>query len=165
MEFCEGKSLYEKILEGRMSEQMAKKYFDEIIGALYYIHTKNICHGNIKPKNILICNKTGKVKLIDFKFSHFLAKNEKRLKNNIYNHNQFNKNADKFKRDIWAIGIILHVMLTQEIPPNILHTNSNDQFDIYNQDFPSLSEDVTKLINGCLSFDPNQRFSAKEALE
>ena len=56
---------------------LIKLYSFQIARALNYIHSKNICHRDIKPKNILIDPSTNKVFLCDFGSAKILNKDEK----------------------------------------------------------------------------------------
>jgi len=53
---------------GRFSEEMARKYFAQILGALRYLHDMNIVHRDIKLQNILL-SESEEIKLIDFGFA------------------------------------------------------------------------------------------------
>lgn len=71
MEHIQGKSLYAYLKQQkwrRVSESEAKNIFRQIVAGLNYIHSKNICHRDLKPDNILL-EKDQQVKLIDFGFS------------------------------------------------------------------------------------------------
>lgn len=52
-----------------MEEEELRIIFQKVLGALAYIHSKSICHRDIKPDNILYEPKTGLVKIIDFGIS------------------------------------------------------------------------------------------------
>ena len=45
------------------------KFTKKMIKGLYYLHTKKICHLDIKPENIIININTNKYKIIDFGFA------------------------------------------------------------------------------------------------
>ena len=56
---------------------LIKLYSFQIARALNYIHSKHICHRDIKPQNILIDPSTNKVFLCDFGSAKILNKDEK----------------------------------------------------------------------------------------
>lgn len=54
---------------GKFSEPVAKHYFRQLIGALYYMHTvANVAHRDVKLENILM-DSNYNIKLNDFGFS------------------------------------------------------------------------------------------------
>ena len=65
MEYCEGKTLKEYILEEDLTEIEVMKIFEEIMEVIEEIHSKDVIHRDIKPSNIII-DKNKNVKIIDF---------------------------------------------------------------------------------------------------
>ena len=77
MELCEGGELFDRILnEGNFTENYARNIFKQIILALHYCHTHNICHRDIKPENFLMVSneKDSSIKIIDFGLSTTFGK-------------------------------------------------------------------------------------------
>jgi 5'-AMP-activated protein kinase catalytic alpha subunit len=55
MEYANGGELFESIVtHGRLSENKACKYFQELISGIEYLHKCGICHRDLKPENLLI---------------------------------------------------------------------------------------------------------------
>lgn len=106
---------------GRLCEEEALKYFRQLISALGYCHSFNICHRDLKPENILVSSE-GDVKIADFGMAalqqgpdyklttscgspHYAA--PELVKGNKYRGNQV---------DIWSMGVILFAMLAGRLP-------------------------------------------------
>lgn len=65
MEFVEGKSLEEILLDGGHSEELMTKVAVSVLSALSYAHGKGVVHRDIKPGNILV-SQSGIIKVTDF---------------------------------------------------------------------------------------------------
>ena len=69
MEYCEGKDLMDFILSKKhLSEVESLKYFQQLINALFYLHSQNIAHRDVKIDNMLL-DKNKNLKLVDFGLS------------------------------------------------------------------------------------------------
>ena len=51
------------------SEEELKRIMRELLSALGYLHSRNICHRDVKPENVLYDKENQKIKLIDFGIS------------------------------------------------------------------------------------------------
>jgi serine/threonine protein kinase len=77
MEYWEEKDLWDYITaRKKLSESGAKKVFKQIVFALYYLHSNNICHRDLKPQNLLL-DKKKNIKLVDFGFAKDYPHGEK----------------------------------------------------------------------------------------
>ena len=66
MEYLEGDDLESLLKKGRrFTEEELRKWWNQIISALNYTHSKGVVHRDIKPSNIFLDN-WGNVKLLDF---------------------------------------------------------------------------------------------------
>lgn len=88
----------------------------EIIAGLFYLHSKNIIHGNFKTQNILITEKNH-AKISDFGLSipHQVSIP--------YRAPELISNAEKIatkETDVYSLGVILWEILTCKIPFNQL---------------------------------------------
>ena len=66
-ELCVGQNLFEATkARENFTESEVKIIVQQILQALNYCHSNNICHRDIKPANIIIKPESLEVKLIDF---------------------------------------------------------------------------------------------------
>jgi serine/threonine protein kinase len=116
-----GGELFDLIAEhGKMDEQKARRYFQQIMSGIAYSHRLNIAHRDIKPENILLDHR-GDVKITDFGLSNALADGEF-LKTSCGSPNYAAPEIVSGKYytgpdvDIWSLGVVLFVLLTAQLP-------------------------------------------------
>ncbi|KAL0363592.1 UNVERIFIED_CONTAM: CBL-interacting protein kinase [Sesamum calycinum] len=69
MEFVTGGELFDKIAaRGRLKEDEARKYFQQLINAVDYCHSRGVYHRDLKPENLLL-DANGLLKVSDFGLS------------------------------------------------------------------------------------------------
>ena len=73
MEHCSGGELLKRVIESpeQLGESKIKDIFRKLLSALNYMHSKHICHRDLKPQNILFLDNSEKSepKIIDFGLS------------------------------------------------------------------------------------------------
>ena len=76
IELCSGGDLLNYVRRRRrLTEDVAKYIFKQVVEGLYYCHAKSIVHRDIKLDNLLL-DSHGKVKICDFGVSKLIGENE-----------------------------------------------------------------------------------------
>ncbi|GLU22843.1 hypothetical protein SLE2022_388880 [Rubroshorea leprosula] len=68
MEYVKGGELFNKIAKGRLKEDAARTYFQQLIAAVDYCHSRGVYHRDLKPENLLL-DEEGNLKVSDFGLS------------------------------------------------------------------------------------------------
>lgn len=156
------------------NEEKAKEVFRSLFGVVEFLHCQNkVVHGDLKPDNVLWDEKEKKVKLIDFGFSSFEGgKDKKREEKKKICHGTASFVApehfsgrdpvDRFKEDIWALGVILFKWAYGEYPftgpaPKAIFLDF-----LGNKTTVKVSEELRSLIQMMLEPNPLKRPSIKE---
>lgn len=172
LEYCPGKELYDHLLKmKRIPINQCVELFSQICGAVYYTHSLNCVHRDLKLENILL-DKNGRAKLTDFGFTReCMTKSllETVCGTTVYMAPEITERKvyDGFKIDVWALGVILYTIMTGSMP-----FDEDDQtkvkWKIINEmpDFSSdaITEDARDLLTRLLSKNPAERPSVKEIL-
>jgi serine/threonine protein kinase len=174
-DWAAGGDLFTIIGQGRVPEPECKKIFFQILQAIQYLHARNICHGDIKPENILFIERSPQrstVVLCDFGFAiqHADTLCEERIgfSREFEAPELLSGGPYTNKIDMWALGITLYTALTA-LPA----TSEDDMEEEIREGLPDLftwpepdfiSRDAEDLIRKLLMIDPQQRLSAKKAL-
>lgn len=132
MEYFSGDELFDVILARKyFSEDDAKPIFQQIVKALFYLHSLNIIHRDVKPENVLISQSpdpaTGMVvaKLLDFGLSKnagagSAAKTFVGTPCYVAPEVEYTSKGlggtYGFPADCWSLGALLYVMLVARFP-------------------------------------------------
>ncbi|CCD25056.1 non-specific serine/threonine protein kinase NDAI_0E02390 [Naumovozyma dairenensis CBS 421] len=171
-EYCPGKDLYDHVLSlQRVPSSACIELFTQIVGAVYYAHSLNCVHRDLKLENILL-DKNGNAKLTDFGFTReCMTKTslETICGTTVYMAPELIKREsyDGFKIDIWSLGVILYTMLNGSMPFDEDDETKTEwkimnEMPVFNDTI--LSEDAKDLLIKLLSKDPNERPSMQEIL-
>lgn len=156
---------------GQLSEHDAVYVFRQMMCAMEYCHSFNICHRDLKPENILLSH-TGEVKIIDFGMAA-LHQNDKKLRTSCGSPHYAApellkaKNYRGDKTDIWSMGVILFAMLAQRLPfddPHLPTMLSLSKRALYTMP-DDFSPDAKDLIRRILVTEPDKRISIREMWE
>ncbi|CAH2072225.1 unnamed protein product [Thlaspi arvense] len=157
LEFISGGKLFDEIKnEGRMKEEEARRYFQQLINALDYCHSMGLYHRDLKPENLLL-DAQGHLKVSGFGFTA-LSQQVRVLNDQGY---------DGATADLWSCGVILFVLLAGYLP----FENSNPMTmykKISASEFkcpPWLSSGAKNLIVRMLDPNPTTRITIPEILE
>lgn len=130
MEYAKGGELFNKVARGKLKEDVAHKYFKQLINAVDYCHSRGVFHRDIKPENILL-DENGNLKVSDFGLSALVeSKRQDGLLHTPCGTPAYvapevikRKGYDGTKADIWSCGIVLFVLLAGYLPfhdPNLI---------------------------------------------
>ncbi|CAJ1975552.1 unnamed protein product [Sphenostylis stenocarpa] len=70
MELVRGGELFNKIARGRLREETARLYFQQLVSAIDFCHSRGVYHRDLKPENLLL-DEDGSLKVTDFGLSTF----------------------------------------------------------------------------------------------
>ncbi|KAJ6355261.1 hypothetical protein OIU76_026939 [Salix suchowensis] len=174
MDLVRGGELFSKIAKGRLREDVARVYFQQLISAIDFCHSRGVYHRDLKPENLLL-DEDGKLKVTDFGLSAF----SEHLKQDGLLHTTCGTPAyvapevigkqgyDGAKADLWSCGVILYVLLAGFLPfqdDNIVAMYRK----IYRGDFkcpPWFSSEARRLITKLLDPNPGTRITISKIMD
>lgn len=123
MEYVRGGELFNKVAKGKLKEDVARKYFQQLIAAVDFCHSRGVYHRDLKPENLLL-DENGNLKVSDFGLSAlFESKRQDGLLHTTCGTPAYvapeviNKRGyDGEKADIWSCGVVLFVLLAGYLP-------------------------------------------------
>ncbi|XP_022730333.1 CBL-interacting serine/threonine-protein kinase 25-like [Durio zibethinus] len=168
MEYVRGGELFAKVYKGKLKEDAARKYFQQLISAVDFCHSRGVSHRDLKPENLLL-DENEDLKISDFGLSAL----PEQLRNDGLLHTQCGtpayvapevlrkKGYDGSKADIWSCGVILYVLLAGFLPfqdGNIMKMYRK----VFKAEFefpPWFSTESKRLISKLLVADPERRIT------
>eukprot|EP00267_Zea_mays_P044282 XP_020396469.1 CBL-interacting protein kinase 31 isoform X1 [Zea mays] len=175
LEFVMGGELHDIIAtSGRLKEDEARRYFQQLINAVDYCHSRGVYHRDLKLENLLL-DVAGNLKISDFGLSALSdqVKNDGLLHTTCGTPNYVapevidDKGYDGALADLWSCGVILFVMLAGCLPfeddnmASLYKKISGAQFTC-----PSwFSAGAKRLINRILDPNPSTRITIPQVLK
>ncbi|KAF8097448.1 hypothetical protein N665_0289s0035 [Sinapis alba] len=174
MEYVRGGELFNKVAKGRLKEEVARKYFQQLISAVTFCHARGVYHRDIKPENLLL-DENGNLKVSDFGLS---AVSDQIRQDGLFHtfcgtpayvapEVLARKGYDAAKVDIWSCGVVLFVLMAGYLPfhdRNVMAMYKK----IYKGDFRCprwFSPELTRLLTRLLETNPERRFTFPEIME
>ncbi|OVA15284.1 Protein kinase domain [Macleaya cordata] len=174
MEYVRGGELFAKVAKGKLKEDLARKYFQQLISAVDFCHSRGVSHRDLKPENLLL-DENENLKISDFGLSAL----PEQLRIDGLLHTQCGtpayvapevlrkKGYDGSKADIWSCGVILFVLLAGFLPfqdENIM-TMYRKVFRAEYVSPPWFSHETKRLISKLLVADPEKRISIEAIMK
>ncbi|PIA53289.1 hypothetical protein AQUCO_00900101v1 [Aquilegia coerulea] len=173
MEYVTGGELFDKIVNhGRMREDEARRYFQQLINAVDYCHSRGVYHRDLKPENLLL-DVCGNLKVSDFGLSALSQQDDGLLHTTCGTPNYVapevlnDRGYDGATADLWSCGVILFVLLAGYLP-----FDDSNLMTLYKKismaefSFPSwLSLNAKTLLTRILDPNPMNRITIPEILE
>lgn len=119
MEVCSGGELFDYIQKMKsFSEIEAAILLHQILGAVAYLHEKDIAHRDLKPENFLFKEKNNikSLKMIDFGLSRYYSTEQQmntRVGTTYYIAPEVLKAKKNYNNscDLWSFGVIMYILL------------------------------------------------------
>ncbi|KAA8521691.1 hypothetical protein F0562_012319 [Nyssa sinensis] len=169
MEYVKGGELFAKVVKGKLREDIARKYFQQLISAVDFCHSRGVSHRDLKPENLLL-DENGDLKVSDFGLS---ALPDQQLRNDGMLHTQCGtpayvapevlrkKGYNGARADTWSCGVILYVLLAGFLPfqeENLMNMYRK----VFKADYafpPWFTPESKRLISKLLVADPERRIT------
>ncbi|RHN39647.1 putative protein kinase CAMK-CAMKL-CHK1 family [Medicago truncatula] len=173
LELVNGGELFDKIAtNGKLKEDEARSYFQQLINAVDYCHSRGVYHRDLKPENLLL-DTNGVLKVSDFGLSTYSQQEDELLRTACGTPNYVapevlnDRGYVGSSSDIWSCGVILFVLMAGYLPfdePNLISLYRR----IGRADFkfPSwFSPGAKKLLRSILNPNPITRIKIPEILQ
>jgi eukaryotic-like serine/threonine-protein kinase len=165
MELVNGPTLREALgRHGPLPPSRAARLSMEVAAALDYAHQAGVCHGSLKPGNILLAD-DGTVKVADFSIARAATEDDPGRTGEVLGADGYlapevvsGDDADG-RADVYGLGACLYEMLTSRapgadpsttVPPRALRAG--------------VSRDLDAIVRQAMATDPDDRFQTVQAM-
>src|SRR5579872_180002 len=184
-ELLEGETLRERLRSGPLAPRRAIDFAMQVARGLAVAHDKGITHRDLKPDNLFL-TKDGRVKILDFGLAKLA---EERLSDAPANDNipvtgtgivmgtpgymapeQITGQPASPKTDIFAFGVVLFEMLTNQRPfrgdtvAEVISATLRDKAPDLSPLDPKLPSGLAQIVRHCLEKRPEDRFESARDL-
>ncbi|MFO0969786.1 MAG: serine/threonine-protein kinase [Gemmataceae bacterium] len=178
MEFVEGESLSQKLVQGALPPREAARYVRQMARGIHYAHQRGIIHRDLKPSNIII-DPSGEPQITDFGLAKRLDNDSKQTRTgavlgtpSYMAPEQAQGRNDELgpPADIYSLGAILYELVTGRPPFRAANAYDTVMQVINNEPpppkllNPELDSDLENIILKCMEKEPLLRYSSAAAL-
>lgn len=122
LEYCDGGDFGDKLKEkaSTLQEHEASEWMRQICGAIHALHSRGVCHRDVKPDNFMVAGSNpGVLKLADFGLSTFLRDGQRLhsksgtpafMAPEIHRLPE-NHEGYRFEVDMWAAGVLMFCLV------------------------------------------------------
>merc|ERR1719499_98535 len=155
--------------------ELLRLYMRDMVSGLAYLHSQRICHGDIKPENILIGD-DGILKLGDFGLSHFMIQGQS---SRVFDEKDGtpafqapeclmeaeDHRFSLYPTDIWALGVTLYQVKYGYLPffskkeEKLMEKIKNEPVNIPTSES---DWDFIDLVHALLEKDPTKRITVEQ---
>jgi len=167
-EYIEGPTLYDLIKTESLTFDSIRRYADQMLEALDYIHARGFIHSDLKPHNMII-DRNDNIKVIDFGIvltaSAKIAADIKHIRGTLHymSPEQVDRRPCDIRSDLFSFGVILYEMCTGNKPFRGQKDNAIMYSILFDDPIPAekisnrVSVQVSALIMKLLSKNPADR--------
>jgi len=169
MEYVEGGELFDYIVtHGRLQENDARRFFQQIVSGIEYLHENRVVHRDLKPENLLL-DKKNRIRIADFGLSNLIYDGNF-LKTSCGSPNYAAPEVISGQLyvgpevDVWSCGVILYALLCGSLPfddeniPNLFRRIKIGKYTLP----PHLSKQAADLIPKMLTVNPVDRITVDQ---
>jgi eukaryotic-like serine/threonine-protein kinase len=165
MELVHGPALGQVLARhGPLPPARAARLASEVCSALDYAHQTGVCHGSLKPSNILLAD-DGTVKVADFSIARAAADEDPSRTGEILGPDGFlapevvrGQQAD-WRADVYGLGACLYAMLTGR-PPGFDPATTIPPRSVR----AGVPRDLDAIVRQAMAPDPDDRFQTVQAV-
>ncbi|XP_061167158.1 serine/threonine kinase SAD-1-like isoform X4 [Saccostrea echinata] len=169
LEHVSGGELFDYLVKkGRLTPKEARRFFRQIISALDFCHSHNICHRDLKPENLLLDDKNN-IRVADFGMASLQVEGsmlETSCGSPHYACPEVirGEKYDGRKADVWSCGVILYALLVGALPfddDNLRQLLEKVKKGIFH--IPHfVSPDCQNLLRGMIEVSPDLRLTLEQ---
>ncbi|MBW2644801.1 MAG: protein kinase [Deltaproteobacteria bacterium] len=175
MAYIDGQSIRKKIEAGPLGLEEAMRIAEQVAEGLQAAHQKGIVHRDIKSANIMVTER-GQAKIMDFGLARtaektLLTKEGTTMGTVAYMSPEQTRGEEVDQRtDIWSFGVVLHEMLTGELPFKGEHEQAV-VYSILNKKPKPITElrseipvSIGQVVDKALEKNPDERYQQIDEL-
>jgi eukaryotic-like serine/threonine-protein kinase len=157
MEFVQGISLRQSLLQHTTSLKRALELLLQVAAAIRHLHSHGVIHRDIKPENILLTS-TGGIKVVDFGIAQLHEEREAEgverrvIGTPVYMAPEQKEypNTVTFAADIYSLGIVAYELALGRLSHGIIHLSQ-------------VPRGLQKILSKALQPDPHDRYQTVAA--
>jgi Tol biopolymer transport system component len=185
MEYIEGRTLRNRLAQGRLAQRECLDIAVQIASALTAAHAAGVVHRDVKPDNVML-RPDGVVKVLDFGLAKLAARDSDPAQATqtavhtdagmvvgtvLYmSPEQARGLTVDVRTDVWSLGIVLYEMVAGRPPfpgqstSDIIAAILEHEFEPLARIAPDASNELVRIIGKTLRKDPDQRYQVMKDL-